>query len=69
MIHQTRINPPFKLHFSFSLCRLQCHPHVRLINEIDVIQLENKFMMGYCDNDQGMYVSLYNNLDEVLHVP
>ena len=26
------------------------------------------FVTGYRDDDRAMYVSLYNNLDEVLHV-
>jgi hypothetical protein len=24
--------------------------------------------MGYCDDNRAMYVSSYNNLDEVLHI-
>jgi hypothetical protein len=38
------------------------------INEVDVSRLENEFVMGYRDGDRALYVSLYNNLDELLHV-
>jgi len=33
-----------------------------------VARLQNEFVMGYRDGDRAMYVSPYNNLDEVLHV-
>jgi hypothetical protein len=41
---------------------------VRPINDVDVSRLENEFVMGYRDGDRALYVSIYNNLDEVLHV-
>jgi hypothetical protein len=47
---------------------LQCLPLVRPINEVDVARLQNKFIMGYRDDDCAIYVSPYNNLDEVLLV-
>jgi hypothetical protein len=50
------------------LCRLQCLPLVRPISEVNVARLQNEFVMGYRDGDRAMYVSPYNNLDEVLHI-
>ena len=60
--------PLGKFRFSIPLCRLRCLPIVRPINDVDVSRLENEFMMGYRDGDRAMYVSIYNNLDEVFHV-
>jgi hypothetical protein len=68
VIHRVRIKPLFKSRFSIPLCRLQCLPLVRPINEVEVARLQNKFVMGYRDGDRAMYVSPYNNLDEVLLV-
>ena len=68
MIHQVQIKPLIKSRFSIPLCRLQCLPLVRPISEVDVAWLQNEFVMGYRDGDRAMYVSPYNNLDEVLHV-
>jgi hypothetical protein len=50
------------------LCRLQSFPLVRSISEVDVARLQNEFVMGYRDGYRAMYVSLYNNLDEMLLV-
>jgi hypothetical protein len=68
MIHRVRIKPLAKSRFSILLCRLQCLSFVHPISEVDVIRLQNDFVIGYRDNDRAMYVSPYNNLDEVLHV-
>ena len=68
VIHRVRIKPLSKSRFSIPLCRLQCLPLVRPISEVDVARLQNEFVMGYRDGDRAMYVSLYNNLDEVLLV-
>ena len=68
VIHRVRIKPLSKSRFSIPLCRLQCLPLVRPIIEVDVARLQNKFVMGYRDGDRAMYVSPYNNLNEVLHV-
>jgi hypothetical protein len=68
VIHRVRIKPLAKSRFSIPLCRLQCLPLVRPISEVDVARLQNEFVMGYRDGDRAMYVSPYNNLDEVLHV-
>jgi hypothetical protein len=68
VIHQIRIKPLAKSRFSIPLCCLQCLSLVRLISEVDVARLQNEFVMGYRDGDRAMYVSPYNNLDEVLHV-
>ena len=68
MIHRLRIKPLVKSRFTIFLCRLQCLPLVRPINEVDVAWLQNEFVMGYRDGDRAMYVSSYNNLDEVLYV-
>ena len=68
MIHRVRIKPLFKLRFSIPLCRLHCLPLVRPINEVDVTRLENEFVMGYREGDRALYVSPYNNLNEVLDV-
>jgi hypothetical protein len=38
------------------------------ISKVDVVRLQNEFVMGYRDGDRAMYVSPYNNLDEMLHV-
>ena len=68
MIHRVQIKPLIKFHFSILLCRLRCLPLVRSINEVDVSRLENEFVMDYHDGDRALYVSPYNNLDEVLDV-
>jgi hypothetical protein len=47
---------------------MRCLPFVRPINEVDVSRLGNEFVMGYRDGDRALYVSPYNNLDEVLYV-
>ena len=68
VIHRIRINPLNKSRFSIPLCRLRSLPLVRPINDVDVSRLENEFVMGYRDGDRALYVSPYNNLDEVLLV-
>jgi hypothetical protein len=68
VIHRVHIKPLAKSRLSILLCRLQCLPLVHPISEVDVARLQNEFVMGYRDNDRAMYVSPYNNLDEVLHV-
>jgi hypothetical protein len=68
VIHRVCIKPLSKSRFSIPLCRLQCLPLVRPISEVDVARLQNEFVMGYYDGDRAMYVSLYNNLDEVFLV-
>lgn len=65
VIHQVQIKPLGKSH---PLCRLWCFPLVWPINDIDIARLENEFVKVYRDGDRAMYVSSYNNLDEVLHV-
>jgi hypothetical protein len=62
------MRPLAKSRFSIPLCRLRCLPLVRPIIEVDVSRLENEFVMGYRDGDRAMYVSPYNNVDEVLLV-
>jgi len=61
VIHRVRLKPLRKSCFSifFVVCP---------INEVDVSQLENEFVMSYRDGDRALYVSPYNNLDEFLHV-
>lgn len=66
IIHQVRIKPLAKSHFSIPLCHLKCLPLVRPINEVDISRLENEFVIGYRDGDRALYVSSYNNIDEVL---
>jgi len=68
VIQRVRFKPLGKSRFSIPLCRLRCLPLVRPINDVDVARLENEFVMGYRDGDRAIYVSLYHNLDEVLHV-
>ena len=68
VIHRVQIKPLNKSRFSIPLCRLQCLPLVRPINEVDVSRLENEFVMGYRDGDSALYVFPYNNLDEDLYV-
>jgi hypothetical protein len=68
VIYRVRIKHLSKSRFSISLCRLQCLLLVRPINEVDVARLQNEFVMGYRDGDRAIYVSPYNNLDEVLLV-
>ena len=68
MIQRVRFKPLGKSRFAIPLCRLRCLPLVRPINDVDVARLENEFVMGYRDGDRAMYISLYNNLDEVLDV-
>ena len=68
IIHRVWIKSLLKSHFSISLCCLRCLPLVRPINEVDVAQLENEFVMGYRDGDRALYVSPFNNLNKVLHV-
>jgi hypothetical protein len=38
------------------------------VKQVDVALLQNEFVMDYRDGDRAMYVSPYNNLDEVLPV-
>ena len=38
------------------------------INKIDFSWLQNESVMDYLDGDRVMYVSSYNNLDEVLYL-
>ena len=68
IIHRVRMRPLAKSRFSIPLCRLRCLPLVRPVSEVDVSRLENEFVMGYRDGDRAMYVSPYNNLDEMLQV-
>jgi hypothetical protein len=68
VIHRVRMRPLAKSRFSIPLCRLRCLPLVRPIIEVDVSRLENEFVMGYRDGDRAMYISPYNNVDEVLPV-
>jgi hypothetical protein len=62
------MKPLHKSHFFIRLCRLRCLPLVRPIIEVDVSRLENEFIMGYRDGDRALYVSRYNNPNEVLYV-
>ena len=68
VIHRVQIKPLNKSRFSIPLCRLRCLPHVRPINEVYVSRLENEFVMGYRDGDRALYVSPYNNMNNVLYV-
>lgn len=68
VIHRVRLKPIGKSRFPIPLCRMRCLPLVRPLNDVDVNRLENEFVMGYRDGDRALYVSPYNNLDEVLHV-
>ena len=68
VIHRVRMKPLHKSRFSIPLCRLRCLPLVRPINKVDVAQLENEFVMGYCDGDWALYVFPYYNLNEVRDV-
>jgi hypothetical protein len=68
VIQRVRLKPLAKSRFSIPLCRLQCLPLVRPISEVDVVRLQNEFIMGYREGDRVMYVLPYNNLGEVLHV-
>jgi hypothetical protein len=68
VIYMVRLKPIGESRFLIPLCRLRCLPLVRPINDVDVDRLENEFMMGYRDGDRALYVSPYNNLDEVLYV-
>ena len=68
VIHRVRMRSIAKSRFTIPLCCLKCLPLVRPISEVDVSRLENEFVMGYHDGDHAMYVSPYNNLDEVLQV-
>jgi hypothetical protein len=68
VIHRVRLKPLHKSRLSILLCRLRCLSLVRPINDVDVSRLENEFVMGYRDRDRALYVSIYNNHDEVLHV-
>ena len=43
-------------------------PVVRPINEMEVQHLENEFVMGYCEGDCAMYLSIYNDDNKVLDV-
>ena len=66
VIHRVRIKPLNKTRDSIPLCRLRCLLLVWPINEVDVYRLKNEFVMGYRDSDRTLYVSPFNNLDEVL---
>lgn len=68
MIRRIRLKPFDKSQSCIPLCHLRCLPLLRLINEIDVAQLENEFVIGCHDGDRALYVSPYDNLNEVLHV-
>ena len=68
VINRLRIEPEAKSRFSIPLCRLRTLPLVRPINEVDVQRLENEFVMGYCDGDRVLYVSIYNDRAETLDV-
>ena len=57
-----------KLRLKIPLCRLRALPLVRLINKVDVQQLENEFVTGYHDGDRVLYVSMYNDKAELLDV-
>ena len=41
---------------------------IRPINEVEVERLENKFVMGYLEGDQALYLSIYKDDDKVLYV-
>lgn len=47
---------------------MRAMPLVRPINEVDVQRLENEFVTGYRDGDRVMYVSIYDNIDQMLDV-
>lgn len=68
VINRLRFKPILKSPFPIPLCRLQCLPLVRPINEVEVARLENEFVMGYRDDDRALYVSPYNNVDAVMPV-
>ena len=68
VIYRVQIKPLIKLHFSIPLRCLQCRPFFQPINEVDIVPLENEFVMGHHDGDRALYVSPYNNLDKVLQV-
>ena len=68
MIHRVRLKLIAKLRFSIPLCRLHCFPLVYPINEVNVVGLKNEFVMGYRDGDRALYVSPYDNLNEILDV-
>ena len=68
MTLRVQIKPLIKLCFFILLCRLQHLPLVRPISMVDVVWLQNKFVMGYREDDHAIYVSPYNNLDEVFYV-
>ena len=63
-----------ELEFSFplwhdsSLCWLRLLPLVWSIDKVDVHRLENEFIIGYCDGDWVLYVSMYNDKTESLDI-
>ena len=57
-----------KLWLKIPLCRLQPLPLMWPINNVDVQQLENEFVIGYRDGNRVLYVSMYNNKVESLDV-
>ena len=68
VIHRVWCKPLGKSRFSIPLCRLRCFPLVQPINDVDVARLENEFVMDCRDGDRAIYVSSYNNLNEILYV-
>jgi len=41
---------------------------VRLVGEMDVQRLESKFMNGYQDGNQVLYISPYNNFKKTMDI-
>jgi hypothetical protein len=68
LICRVRIKLIIKARFFISLYHLQCLPLVRPIGEVEVVWLQNEFIMGYRDDVRVMYVFSYINFDEVVHI-
>lgn len=56
LINGLRIKPLSKLRLFIPLCHLKPLPLVRLVLEIDVMKLENKFVNGYGEGDRVFHV-------------
>ena len=56
MIHWVRIKLLIKSRFSIPWCRSKCLPLVQPISKVDVARLQNEFVMGYRNDDSGMFV-------------
>ena len=68
IIQKLHIKPISNLRLNIILCRMQALSLVQPVNKVQVQHLENKFVNGYREGYQALYLSIYKDKDKVLDI-